>query len=167
MPQLGTSSGTGENKQDPHEARQPGAAHRRLDVAVGTWRVEGRNDDAAPAAAGAQVRGQESYEWMPGGFFLVCRWDRRIGDQRHVGTGVIGHDPDSNSYTSENFDNLGYHRGYDISVRDRTWTFSGRYERASMVFSEDGRTFTVTWEISKDSDRWQPLCKLQGTKLDG
>jgi hypothetical protein len=167
MSQTDTTSATRSSQQDPHEARQPSHAQRRLDVAIGTWKVEGRNDDAAPASPGQQVSGQESYEWMPGGFFLLCRWDRRIGSQRHTGMAVIGHDPDSRSYSSQSFDNLGYHRGYDMTVGDHSWTFSGKYERAHMTFAGDGRGFTVTWEISKDGERWLSLCKLQGTKLDG
>jgi hypothetical protein len=155
------------NQRDPHEARQPGAAHRRLDVFLGHWKVEGENGSAAPAAPGARVRGEETYDWMPGGFFLIARWVHRFDSALHEGIGFIGHDPITGAYTANHFDNLGYHRAYRLAEANGVWSFVGTFERARMRFDGDGNGFAIEWELSKDGLLWQPLCNLRGTRLHG
>ena len=152
---------------DPHEARRPGAEHQRLDAFVGHWRLEGENAPAAPAGASTKVQGEESYEWLPGGFFVTSRWLHRFGSDRHEGIGVIGYDPTSRSYTSNSFDNLGYHRSYRLTVRNGVWHYSGQFERARLEFDGGGDAFTIAWEMSKDSRVWQLLCELHGSRLHG
>jgi hypothetical protein len=143
-----------------------GPAQRQLDVFVGKWNVEGRNAPIAPNGASTNVTGVESYEWLPGGFFLICRWDRDFDDgTSHKGIGLIGFDASSGTYSSHNFGNLGFHREYQLSVRDRTWTFSGKWERATVQFGDGDKTMTVRWEVSKDSRQWKPLCDLKATKI--
>ena len=150
---------------DRHEKRVVGPEHRRLDVFVGRWRVEGRNAPQAPGSPGTSVLGEESYEWLPGGFFLMNRWNRRFSDGGiHQGTGIIGHEPGGETYTNQAFDNLGYARNYALSNNGRTWSFAGKWERATVTFSDDGRHLQTRWEISKDGNIWQPLCDLASTK---
>lgn len=151
--------------EDPHEKREPGAEHRKLDLFVGRWRVEGFNAGQAPDAPDTKVSGEESYEWLPGRFFLLTHFDRGFtGGGRHIGTGLIGVG-ERGTYASDSFDNLGYHRTYKLSVEDRVWTYSGGHERAQLTFAKDGKSFHVKWELSKDGKAWQPLCELDGTKL--
>jgi hypothetical protein len=67
---------------DTNQATAPvtGDAHRRLDVFVGDWHTEGTSfaDGQAPddpRASAAPWKSDEHYEWLPGGFFLLRRWD--------------------------------------------------------------------------------------------
>jgi hypothetical protein len=149
--------------QAPAEPK-PGPEHKRLDAFVGKWNVEGKNKEGAPVAAGAKVTAVQTYEWMPGGFFLVHREFARFGDVEHKTMTIIGYDPSSQTYPVHFFDNLGYYRVYQARVHDRTWTFTGQYERATIVFGADGNTFKSTWERSSDGSNWLPLCELKGTK---
>ena len=112
----------------------------------------------------AKVTAVQTYEWMPGGFFLVHREFARFGDVEHKTMTIIGYDPSSQTYPVHFFDNLGYYRVYQARVHDRTWTFTGKYERATIVFGADGNTFKSTWERSSDGSNWLPLCELKGTK---
>lgn len=141
-----------------------GQEHKRLHVFVGRWKVEGQNKDSAPVAPGIKVNGEETYEWLTGGFFLVSRFQHHFGDDAHIGLSTIGYDASSQSYTAHNFDNLGYARRYEISVNDKTWTFTGEFERCTLVFNDDGSK-TENWEISADGSNWQPLCEMTATKI--
>ena len=68
---------TAEPVQQP--SRQAGPEHERLRVFLGTWRTEGQTvpDGATPALP---IRSSDEYESMPGGFFVVHRWDGHVGD---------------------------------------------------------------------------------------
>lgn len=151
--------------KDPHQKREPGPLHEQLTPFIGRWKVKGKNAPLAPDAPSTEVTGEETYEWLPGGFFVLNRWDRRLGhDGRHIGTGILGVGPSEQAYTSDSFDNLGYHRHYELSVAGRVWTFRGEFERAVLTFGPSAADFHVQWELSKDGSSWQPLCELQGTK---
>lgn len=59
------------------KSTQRDSAHRQLDVFAGTWRARGQSfgsleqnpDD--PRASPEVWTGEETYEWPPGGFFLL------------------------------------------------------------------------------------------------
>jgi hypothetical protein len=160
-----TSSSPGAHERDPHARRQPGRPHELLHVFVGTWQVEGRNAPAAPTlsqepGAGEQVTGEQVYELLPGGFYVMGRWDRRTASGVHVGINVLGHDPDRDTLFAHHYDNLGYAREYLVTVSGRMWTYSGRYERATIELSADGLSYSETWEMSTDGTSWRPLCAL-------
>lgn len=154
---------TSQNKPDPHASRSRAPEHALMEMLIGRWRTEGHNAPAAPDAPRTPVAGEQTYEWLPGRFFVLGRWSRQFGDSSHVGTSILGEDPERGLF-AHNYDNLGYAREYVVTVRDRVWTLSGRYERARIEFSADGSWFRETWELSKDGTTWQPLCELLGRR---
>ena len=149
---------------DPHASRARGPEHEQLEAFAGAWRVLGRNAPAAPFDDGAEVTGEQTYEWLPGRFFLASRWHRRALTGEHVGTGILGFDPDAGSLLAHHFDNLGFARRYRLAVRGHVWTLSGPWERATIAFEPSGDRFTETWEIARDGARWRPLCELEVTR---
>jgi len=149
---------------DPHAPRSHGPELEQLEAFVGAWRISGRNAPAAPADSGSEVIGEQTYEWLAGRFFLASRWHRRFASGEHVGTGVIGFDPDVGSLVVHQFDNLGFARRYRLAVRGRVWTFAGPWERATISFDPSGDRYTETWEIARDGARWRPLCELEATR---
>ena len=55
---------------------KPTAAHRRLEVFIGDWHAEGTSygdgqDAADPRASSVPWTSDESYEWLPGSFFVL------------------------------------------------------------------------------------------------
>ena len=138
--------------------------HRRLQPFLGTWSVVGQNGEAAPGAPNAQVTGEQSFVWLPGGFFLLGHWDHRFETGRHLGMNVVRYDPATHEYSSYNVDNLGFARTYRVTQQDDVWSFSGDWERAKMQFADDGRKLTIDWELTKDGSTWRPLCHLEATK---
>ena len=69
---------------------KPTAAHRRLEVFIGDWHAEGTSygdgqDAADPRASGVPWTSDESYEWLPGSFFVLHRWDAQLGKRINSG----------------------------------------------------------------------------------
>lgn len=135
--------------------------HQRLEVFIGSWRTEGATiaQDEAPAMP---VRSSDIYEWLPGGHFVVHRWDGQVGDAEVHGLEVIGVDSQSGAYRTQFFDNDGNSGSEELSVRDRTWTWLGRkvmgaaWHRCTSVLSHDGKTMTARHERSADGQTWTP-----------
>jgi hypothetical protein len=151
-------------ERNPEKPPTRGPEHERLEPFVGKWHTEGQNKAAAPGAANTPVTGEESYEWLPGGFFLVNRWDRRFGGAEHKGIGIVAFDAATGEYSTRAFDNLGYAREYKTTLRDRTMALTGKWERATLAVSADGQTMTIHWERSEDGEHWLPLCDLVATR---
>jgi hypothetical protein len=131
-----------------------------LEPLVGEWRLLAAFDDAPPADIGARV----SFEWLPGGRFLVQRWEVPVPDAPD-GIAVIGSDPESEGrYLQHYFDSRGVARVYKMSFEDRVWKlwrdepdlspldFSQRFEG---TVSDDGKSIGGTWEISHDGETWE------------
>jgi hypothetical protein len=138
--------------------------HRRLAPFVGTWSVVGENASAAPGAPNVTVTGEESYVWLPGGFFLLGHWDRRFENGRHLGINIIRYDQASGEYSSYNVDNLGYARTYRVRHEDDIWSFTGDWERATIAMQDDATRMIVGWERTEDGLTWAPLCHLEATR---
>jgi hypothetical protein len=141
-----------------------GPEHRRLDVFVGRWTAEGRTE-AGPSGASENMTHQHTYEWLPGGFHLLHRWDGHIGQRVSTGIEIIGWDPGADAYEAHFFDSDGWFRVYHARVRDRVWTFSGTRERCSILFVDEGKTIMTHWDRSPDGLTWEPLCNLKATRV--
>jgi len=144
---------------------EPGAEHKRLEVFIGKWIAEGVNMEGSPIP-GSKITEVESYEWQTGEFFLLHRGELRPADLEPFNyLQVIGYDVSSQTYPVYYFDSQNNFRKSEVTVYDNTWTFTGEYERASFVFSDDGSTITQHWEISRDGSNWLPLCEKTATKV--
>ena len=152
---------------DPFLAPEPtprlGPEHAHMDVFVGEWNSDGWTADSSPTGR-VRVTHHHTYEWLPGRFFLVHRWDGRIGDAPNRGIEIIGHDPLNDTYASHFFDSGGWARHYQAKVRDNVWTFAGERERATFVFGDDGNDIIVRWEQTHDGSNWVPLCEVRATR---
>lgn len=73
-------------------------AHSHLDKFAGKWITEGQVLPTA-TSAGIEVKGTDTYEWLPGGFFMLHRVDVSIGDEKVQTLEIIGFDKDANHYT--------------------------------------------------------------------
>lgn len=140
-----------------------GPVHERLGVFIGTWKSVGRTG-AGAATPDVRMFGEEAYEWLPEGFFLVHRFDRRIGHGTHKGMAVLGYDAYRQQYFADFFDSLGYARRYGVQVQDNMWTLTGTWERATFTFNERNDAIAICWELSSDGATWRPLCELTAVK---
>jgi len=148
---------------------QPRAAHRRLDMFVGTWHAEGESyADGQPAdnprASTVRWTSEKSYEWLPGGFFLLHRWDALAGERVFKGTEIIGYDEPQGPYFTRFFDNAGNHPEYRAAVNGNVWTFSEPETRATVTVGNDGKSMTFKWEWRNRGTDWLPLCDRIATR---
>jgi hypothetical protein len=121
----------------------PDPALRSLGRLVGTWGVSG------------EARGEVTYEWMEGEFFLIQRVDLEQFGQSSKGLEIIGRerpfgaDESSEDIKSRYYDNQGNTFDYVYELEGDTLTIWGG-ERGSPAFykgtfSDDGDTLTGAW----------------------
>ena len=131
----------------------------RLEPFVGDWSIQALFPQAPPADA----RGRMVFEWMPGGQFLVQRWDVPIPEAPD-GLAVIGLDRSGEAYLQHYFDSRGVARVYEMTFGNGVWTlFRGSADfsplhfsqRFTGTFGDDGRTIQGRWEISHDGSTWE------------
>jgi hypothetical protein len=130
-----------------------GPEHERLAVFTGDWRGEGAG------AEGSKMTTRESYDWVEGKFFLVTNFDQKVGGASHIGVGLMGYDPEAQTYFLNMADNLGYARAYEVRDLGRdVWRFLGERERATLTLQGD--RMNVRWEHRPDGGDWAPLCEF-------
>lgn len=141
---------------------------RALDVFAGDWRAEGmafaHNPDTIQARANpVRWTSREHYEWLPGGGFLLHRWQANVGGEPFAGVELIGYDEGEGGYFSTMFDNAGNHPRYRVEAWDQRWSFTGEDTRATVVIDNRDR-MTFHWEWKHRDGRWLPLCDRVATR---
>lgn len=149
----------------PEPVPTRGPVHERLGAFIGHWKTEGRAG-AGASLPEARIFGDETYEWLPEGFFLMHRFDRRIGDGTHKGLTVMGYDAANQRYFANVFDSLGYARRYAVQVQGSVWTVAGERERARMEFNDRGDVLSADWDVSGDGIDWRHLCHLRSVRQE-
>jgi hypothetical protein len=156
-PESRRDNNANERTLPPEPKPKLGPEHKHLSVFVGSWRGEGRGGNGGAATV------EETYDWVPGEFFLWSRFDQRFGATPHVGAGLIGYDPATKRYFAHLVDNIGYDRIYELRLEgDGVWTYSGARERARMNFNGD--TLNVRWEHRPNGGPWEELCAYELTR---
>jgi len=129
------------------------------------------------------ITGTDSYEWLPGGFFLVHHVDVMIGQQRVQALELIGeYDPATDSFTARAYDNLGnvtvmrarvddqggwrFNGGGDVApVARPASTDAGGAVRSTLTVNTDRSGMTARWERSDDGATWQPWMDMTFTRM--
>lgn len=142
---------------------RPSAAHQRLQVFIGTWHAKGTSyadgqDPADPRAARMPWTSDESYEWLPGSFFVLHRWGARVGKREFNGAEVLGYDKSESGYFTRMFDDAGHHPDYVASVSGKVWCFTEAQTRATVTVRDGGNKMTIQWEWKNGGRKWLPLC---------
>jgi len=147
------------------------AAHDALAVFLGDWKAEGTSfggtgqsgDD--PRANGVPWISEHGGRWHTGGFFLIQDEKARVGGAVFDTLSVMGVDPETGECFARGFENHGFQRLYRVARQGNVWTLTGETERATITFSDDGRTQTIAWEWKPDGE-WLPLCDRVATRID-
>jgi hypothetical protein len=161
---LNAETGAERRRAPPRETEPArGPEHDKLSVFAGRWQAEGQTYGADEG----RMISDETWEWLSGGFFLVCRFDARVGEAEHKGIGYLAWDEGRRIHTCRLIDNLGYDRLYELSANGLVWTFNGERERATYAFSEDCRRIDIRWEKSDDGVNFRPLCELRARRVGG
>jgi hypothetical protein len=142
-----------------------GREHDRLKVFLGRWHAEGLS--YAPHGTVEKWVSDEIYEWLPGQFFMLQRWDAIAGATDSKGLGIINFDPATGTYMTRAYVHRGFIRDYVTRVEGNVWTLTGENERARIEFTDSGNTQRINWEWRPDGDVWLPLCDRIATKAGG
>ena len=127
--------------QEP-KAPTPNPGLRALAKLVGTWKVSG------------DTKGELSYEWMDGGFFLVARGNTEQGGQRTKHVEIIGYDHEaggapSDVMTSRLYTDRGDTLSYTHEVDDKgvtTWFGAKGSPSSFKARWIDDDTLSGAWE---------------------
>lgn len=141
----------------------PGPEHRLLDAFVGKWKTGG-TIKATESNPEIKIRGFDTYEWLPGGFFLLHKVDVYAGDDRNETTEIIGFDKTTKSYSMQHYDNKGDSGFMKANYNNGIWTFLGESLRFTGRFSQDGKILSGVWEQSGDGKNWLPYIDIRLVK---
>jgi len=148
----------------PSSPTQSQQVVERLHPLIGTWRM----DIARPLEPAGVFHGKVAYELMPGGHFLVQRWEVDDADSPD-GVALIGFDPDRDAFVQHCYDSHGATLVYEMSVGDgnlQIWRITAGFsERFTGVFRDRGNVIRGGWEKSDDGVTWEPEFDLICTKV--
>jgi hypothetical protein len=146
-------------------APKPSAGHDALQMWLGRWRAGGCVH--GPDGSRAWLRSEESYELLPGGFFVLQRWSEHGQPEPFAGVGVLGYDEALDEYSCRRFENHGFYRRYVVRRFDRQWHFEGETERALYEFDCGGRRVDIRWEWRPlDQGEWRCLCERVALRMN-
>ena len=156
--------------QSPAPSPRPGPEEAKMAVFLGKWNSEGRAEASPWGSAGA-ITGVSNSEWLPGGFFMMSRFEGRQGDIEVKGTSITGYDRRTKMYTSRYFDSAGNTSTEQCTVSANTWTCTseGRVGgkrlkgRGTLVYSGD--VVNSKYEYSTDGSKWMPDYQQKGTRV--
>jgi hypothetical protein len=131
----------------------PDPALRRLDRFVGTWTMEGH----LVGSSESNIKGQASYRWLPGGFFLEQHVELDFMGMKIDSLELIGYDPESKTFPSTVYSNLSpTPLPYRWEVGEDTVAISVAYGPLDATFngafSEDGQGFLGGWRPNPGAD---------------
>ena len=87
--------------------------------------AHGREQYEGPVGPAARTSALEIYEWLTGGFFLIHRFQGRVGDRDAACIEVIGHDARTQTYPIHTFYNNGIAQQWESRESDGIWTLTG------------------------------------------
>jgi Protein of unknown function (DUF1579) len=141
-----------------------------LNVFVGKWPTEGLSYGSGqskenPYDSSVRWLGEERYEWLPGGFFLIRHFHGQVGDIPISGMETIGYDAASQTYPSQMFDNYGRIHRVQRRFQDGIWSYIGAEYRATYAFRNDGNNLATHWEWLCEDD-WSVLMDSEAIKVN-
>jgi uncharacterized protein DUF1579 len=114
---------------------QPDPALRRLDRLVGRWSMEGHlvgSDENT-------IRGETTFRWLPGGFFLEQRAQIDFAGLRIDALELIGYDPTTDSFPSTVYSN------FSPEPLTYKWEVEGDAVTITVSHRPLDATFTGSW----------------------
>ncbi len=142
--------------------KDKGVEYEQLNKFVGKWKTAG-SIPASGTTPEIKISGTDSYEWLPGGFFLLHKADVLVGDEKNETFEIIGFDKQENLYTMQHYDNKGESGFMTAHCNDGVWTFLGKTLRFTGRFKEQDKEFSGVWEQSSDAKNWTHFMDIKLT----
>jgi hypothetical protein len=136
------------------QASIPDPAIQRLgDMLIGSWTIEGtiKNDPTV------KMGGENTYEWLPGGFFLFSRWRidyPKAADGFNSGIMIVSFDATNQKCLGYYFDQEGTSSIYVIELEEGIFRILGEQNRLISIYTKSGDVIMGQWETFKN-DAWE------------
>lgn len=153
------------------EMPKPGPEHKKMDVFVGTWTLDG-DMKPGPMGPGGKMSENEKCEWMEGGFFVVCHADYKMEKMGNgVGLSVMGYSNDDKAYTYREFSSDGEFLDSRGMLDGDTWTWTSDEKmggvttkgRFTMKMTSPS-SYNFTFEMSQDGTKWATMMDGKATR---
>jgi hypothetical protein len=126
---------------------QPDPALRRLDRLVGRWSMEGH----LVGSDETNIRGETSFRWLPGGFFLEQRARIDFAGLQIDALELIGYDLETDTFPSTVYSN------FSPDPLPYSWDVQGDTVTITVSYGQLDATFTGSWrEDGTFSGGWRP-----------
>src|SRR5687767_7716412 len=112
---------------------------------TGHWNTEGKINPTKDTPE-VKITGTDTYEWLPGNFFMLHKVDVTIGNDKNQTLEIIGVDNEKNEFTMQHFDNKGKTGFMTGTCEDDVWTFLGEDLRFTGGFKNEDKEFSGIWE---------------------
>jgi len=133
-------------KQEAQPIQTPDPALKRLEKLVGRWNLKGRTLDSKKD----NITGWNTFEWLPGGFFLKSFGQIDFKGFVVKGLEIIAYDPKKKTFPSTVYSNLSADvLAYEWDVQGNSVIHSGLGWKYAGTLSEDGNTLTGSWRPDK------------------
>jgi hypothetical protein len=136
----------------PPTPPKPAPELKRLDAFVGKWTAEGQAQ-ASPYGPAAPMTSTDTFEWLPGGFFMAHHWDVKQGATIIKGMEVVGWDAKAKVFTSTFFDNAGNTGVFKGTLQGNAVVWTGETEVAGKPLKE---RCTMAMPVA---DAWNGKCE--------
>lgn len=134
-----------------------------LNKFVGRWNTEGiiPATDTTPTI---KIFGTDTYEWLPGEYFLLHKVDVFVGDEKTETLEIIGFDEQTGKYTMQHYDNKGNSGFMTATCVDGVWTFIGETLKFTGEFKKEDKEFSGVWKRLMDGNNWTHFMDIKLTK---
>ena len=153
-------------------APKPGPEHKKLEVWVGNWTLQGEAK-AGPLGPARKYSMKCNWQMTLGGFVLEGRFDSKSESGDAQGLQIMAYDAANKNYTLATYFSDGGIQYGTVTVSGNTWSVKGsviaggkQYQwRGADVLSGDLMADTFTAEISTDGKTWLPWVEEKLTKI--
>ena len=152
--------------QAPAAPPKPGPEHKKLEVFVGKWTVEGevKANQFMPASKAVST---ETCTLGPGGFYVECRNESQSGTR----LAILGYDSHAKVYTSYYASSVGLVGTGTGTVNGNTWTwmvddrFAGDAVKGRTTITMSSPTqYTFKYEMADEKGGYTTIVEGKATK---
>jgi len=158
---------------------KPGQDHLKLEPLIGAWTFEW-NLKASPVGPAGKITGTETYQWLPGQFFLQMDRELKTPVGQVLQRAILSYDTLSKKYTMNVFGLTDGSVGSFIgTVNGTMWNWSGAgpnglagtlngkpfHDRCTWTVPDRGNVRDAKCEASLDGKAWAPSLEATYTKL--
>jgi hypothetical protein len=143
------------------EMPKPGPEHKKLDMLVGSWTLDGDVKPGGDAGPGGKTTETEKCEWMEGEFFVVCHTEYKTTMGNGSGVSIMGYSADDKTYTYREFNSWGEFVDAKGSLNGDTWTWTNDEKMGNMTMKgrftmkmTSSTSYNFSYETSPDGAKW-------------